>query len=469
MHRRCYPLLVALLLILPVAATHAQGSWQEQRTLLFSILYPSGAEATAQQYAQFVDGIYDESSAFWGYRPATPIVLRLYPSMDLYYQANPLAAKIPGVIAHAHTGRREISVAIPQTAGQTEEEIHNNVRHELTHIIAADLSGGRLTTMWQEGIAQYVEHPSEQLDRKMELMRQIIAARRLLSWADLNQPGVAYSDPRVGYPESLTIVAFLVGRSGMERYRAFVEATKTASGYRGALEATYGVSADTLEREWLKQLPGYVNGGYRTPAGAPNGRGPLDLAAPEQMIARGDYAAAARTLQSMIAGGTAASDAESLQRAQSLLERAKIGADATQRSTDAYQALTHGDYETARDSGRLAQQRWEALGQSSQAAVSGQYAELAERGIQAQTEIEEAGTRLRQLQLRGAEERLISAYTTFGQLGDEPRASQARAAMALITRGEHILAVTCLLCGGLLVAWSVRRRRAERAVALPFT
>ncbi len=117
MHRRCYLLLITLLLACQAVSIRAQDTqWREQRTSLFSILYPAGAEGTANQYAQFVDGIYDEASAFWGYRPPAPIVLRIYPTMELYHQANPLAAKLPGVIAHAHTGRREISIAIPQTA-----------------------------------------------------------------------------------------------------------------------------------------------------------------------------------------------------------------------------------------------------------------------------------------------------------------------------------------------------------------
>ncbi len=159
--RRLYLHLILLVsLLLPGALVRAQSvDWQEHRTLLFTILYPSGAEAIADQYAQFVDSTYDEAAAIWDYRTAPPIVLRIYPTMELYYEANPIAARLPGVVAHAHTGRREISVAIPQTAGQSPEEITNNVRHELTHIIAADLSGGRLTTPWQEGIAQFVEHP----------------------------------------------------------------------------------------------------------------------------------------------------------------------------------------------------------------------------------------------------------------------------------------------------------------------
>jgi hypothetical protein len=474
--RRFLRLIPILLLIglqvetLRATSVHAQDvQWEERRTLLFSILYPSGAEDTAEQYAQFVDGVYEEMSAFWGYRPSPPIVLRIYPTMELYYQANPLAAKLPGVIAHAHTGRREISVAIPQTAGQSDEEIRNNVRHELTHVIAADLSGGRLTTAWQEGIAQYVEHPTEQLERKMELMRQIVAENRLLSWRELNQPGVAYSDPRIGYPQSLTIVAFLIQRNGIERFRAIVEETTTASGYRGALEAIYGVPADVLEQEWLDQLPAFISEGYQQLAPGAAGRGPFDLSQPEQLIAQGDYIGAINMLRPMLEAIRSSGDGEALQRGNELLAQAQARYRATKLASDAREALVRGDYRAAHEAAVEAERELVTLGLTDQATSAAQYAELAARGLRAQEQYAEAGQLLRGLEIRAAQRHLTEAYTAFGELGDEARARQSQRALGMISRGEQVLAAICLLSGAGLIAWSGRRRQIERRIALPFT
>ena len=470
MRRRLSILPVVLLLLFQATALHAQGvQWQEQRTQLFTILYPAGAEAVAGQYAQFVDGIYDETSAFWSFQPAPPIVLRIYPTMELYDQANPLAVQLPGVIAHANTGRREISVAIPQTAGQTPEEVRNNVRHELTHIIASDLSGGRLTTPWQEGIAQYAEHPSPQLDVKMNLMRQAVAQNRVLAWAQLNQPGATYANPQVGYPESLTIVAFLIHRNGIERFRAFVEAMKDASDYRGALASAYGVPPETLEREWHAQLANFINTGYRSPGAASTSPGPVDLSAIEQMVTGGDYDGAADKLQPMMEGIKAGGDATTLQRAQSLLERAKTGQQATRLTADARDALVHGNYQAANQNGLAAQKQFQSIGQSAQAAAAQEYATLAARGMEAEEQARTAGELLRRLQLQPARQLLLKAYKTFGELGDETRAAQTRDVLTLIARSEQILAAVCLVSGGALVAWSSRRRYKERPMALPLT
>src|SRR5688572_2059774 len=127
--RRLTILLLALLcfiLTIPTGA-QAQGSdWSERRTQRFAILYTSGDDATAEQYADFVDSIYDEITAIFGHRTATPIKLRLYPSLERYYEANPLARNMPGIVAHADFRRHEVVVVVPQTASQTLDEIQNN-------------------------------------------------------------------------------------------------------------------------------------------------------------------------------------------------------------------------------------------------------------------------------------------------------------------------------------------------------
>jgi hypothetical protein len=458
-----------LLLLARPAVADAQGvTWEERRTLQFSILHPSGAEALADEYARFVDGIYDEMTTLWDYHPPPPMILRLYPTMDLYYEANPLAARMPGVIAHAHTGRREISVAIPQTMGQSDEELRNNVRHELTHIIAADLSDGRLTTPWQEGIAQYVEHPSEQLEQKMRLMRQLIAEDRLLSWRALNEPGATYADPRVGYPQSFTIVAFLIQRDGMSRFRAFVEATRESSSYRGALERAYGVSPDILEREWREQLPRFVTEGYRAAGGG--ARLPVfDLDPAAQLVARGEFQAAVESLRGMIPAIRTNGDADTLLQAQSLLARAEIGQRAVGFATDARAALLRGDYLSARSAGAEGEQQFDTLGAEEQIELMREYQALAERGMAAERQLATASSLLRRLRVPEAREHLVAAYSTFSELGDQPRASQAEAALNLIGRAERVLVIMCLLTGVVFLLWSIRLRRYERRVALPFS
>ncbi len=443
---------------------HAQSvTWNERRTLQFSILYPDGADAAAEQYAQFVDGLYEEISVWWGYRAITPIVLRIYPTKALYDQVNPQAASIPGVIAHAHTGRREISIDLAQTTNQSQEEVMNNVRHELTHIVAADLSGNKLSAMWQEGIAQNAEHPTAQLDTKMHLMDQAMQTNQVLGWNDLNQPDVVYGDPQLAYPESYTIVAFLLRRDGMDKFRTFVQAMRWTNNYRDALRGAYQMSANQLEREWLDQLPTFVSSGYRT-APAPT----LDLSGATTAINRGDYSGAMTTLRPHVdaPGNAAASNAAT---ANTLIKQARDGQAAVDSANAARSELANGDYESAAHSAATAVALFHDLGQTDQAQIASQYADFAQRGLDAEAQLDTAQAQLRTLHIGGAQATLTAAWTTFSQLGDAGHAGQAQAALHAIERGEQALVIGMLLlaCGMLL--WNGWQRRAQRPAALPFS
>lgn len=436
--------------------------WQEERTVNFAILYPEGAEAQAQQYTAFVDEVYDEISGVFGYRTATPVVLRIYPTMDLYYQANPQAEQLPGVVAHAHTGRREISIALPQTAEQSDEQIVNNVRHELAHIIATDLSNNKLAAAFQEGIAQYVEHPTPELDTKMQMLQRAIAEGRLLDWSTINQPGVAYSDPQLTYPQSYSMVAFLIDRNGFATLRQFVEASRSSNGHRSALETAYGVSADRLEQEWRAQLDQFVAGGYRAQAVAT-----FDSAHAEGLIARGEYTEAVRELETIRAG--LAADSDEIVMVDALLERARSGQQATQLATEARRALVRGDYEAAMEAAETAGPMLAALGQPAQAKVLGEYAQLAAEGMRAEQQLDLARRALRTLQVNTARTALVDAYTSFTKLGDQDGADAAYRALSTIERTQWLFVISLLLLAAVTVGWNVHRRVSERTPVTPFS
>lgn len=453
-----------LLLTLPAQAGAQSVPWRERRTLQFSVLYPQGAEAQAEQYAQFVDQVYEDASLWWGYRTPTPVILRIYPTMEQYVEANPLAATVPGVIAHAHTGRREISVALPQTVNQTPDEVVNNVRHELTHLIAADLSGGELTTLWQEGIAQNAELPAPELDRKMQIMSQVMAADRVMSWEELEEPGMAYRYPEISYPQSYTIVAFLLRRNGMPTFRAFTEAMRRAPSYRVALETTYKVSAEQLEKAWLDQLDEFVGGEYRvapTPV--------FDLAPVQRQIANGQYTDAITALDTLRPSVEEADDQATLRTVDGLLAIAKRGQQAVDEGTAARSALSNGAYADAQRAALAAETLFRQLDQPEQVAVVEEYARLAQRGLDAEAQLLTAQGQIRTLQLNTARRSLNAAYGTFSELGDETRATQARLVLAAMKRGQEALAVFLSVCALLILAWNLWQRRIERRVALPYS
>ncbi|MBC8162428.1 MAG: hypothetical protein H7Z42_14555, partial [Roseiflexaceae bacterium] len=317
---RCLLGLLLALLVLPLPALAQREEWQELRTSRFAILYTSGEAQTAERYASFVDSIYDETAAIFGHRAATPLTLRLYPTWESYTSVNPLARNLPGIVAHADYQRHEVVVVVSQTASQTETEVQNNVRHELTHIVASDLSQDRLNVVFQEAIAQYVEHAAPELEQRVALLQRAFDQDTLLRWSDLSDRDTFYTHAQISYPQSLSIGAYLIETYSFASFRDFITTSAQSSGYRSALERTYSVSADQLERDWRAWLPTYLAGGYRR-----NAITAYDLSRAEQLLGEARYAEAAAELEGALDWLRTTDQRAQQRQAEALLERSAAG------------------------------------------------------------------------------------------------------------------------------------------------
>ncbi|MFN8500821.1 peptidase MA family metallohydrolase [Kouleothrix sp.] len=460
--KRLHCLFLVLLLLLAPRPAHAQDTdWRERRTDRFAILYVDGDAATAEHYADFVDGVYDEVAAIFGHATAVPVTLRLYPTLERYQQVNPLARELQGIVAHADYRRHEVVVVLSQTARQTEEEVRNNVRHELTHIVAAEVSDDRLNVGFQEGLAQYVERPAPELEQRVALLRRAVDQDVLLPWSGLDDRDVVYRAPDVSYPESLSIVAFLVERYSFAKLRDFLTIAARSSGYRSALERTYGAAPDELERQWRDWLPSYLGGGYRR-----NALAAYDLSGAEALLRQGRYAAAHADLETAIEWLRTTDQRDVLGQAEDLLARSERGLAAEALARDARAALEAADYGRAADLVGQARRAYADLGDVHQDAALAAFAERAERGTSAAAVLAQAqglARTLRYPQARAAADQAAAAYMA---LGDRARADEALALRAFLDQRQTWLGVALLLLGlGGVAASAMRRLTAREAEA----
>jgi hypothetical protein len=451
--------LAAYLMPAPVQAQTTLPQWYELRTQKFAILYADGDLARAEEYATFVDEVYDEITSIFSHAAPTPVTLRLYPTRRAYDVANPLAASVQGIIAHADFRRNEVVVILDQTINQSPdnqspEEIRNNVRHELTHIVLAELSSNRLNVGFHEGIAQYVERPSPDLERKVTALRQALERDALLPWSALDDRDQVYGSPQVGYPQTLSIVAFLVERYSFVKLREFITTSARSSGYRSALERTYGVPSTDLERMWREWLPSYLDGGFRH-----NALTEYDLTPIKTMIADGRYAEARRELELAIPWLRNTQQNDVLAQAQELLTQSEAGLYAEDLARQARAALEANDYATAANLARRALDAYVALDNQSRVETLTVYATIADRGLRATALLEQA-TALAGDWRTFADARIFAdqAASEFLSLSNQEHAARALTLRAEIDRVQSLAGIFLLVVGlgGIAVGFTRR-------------
>ena len=472
-------LLVPVLLLLwlpgPVEAQQPEADevglidWREFRTDKFLIVYAQQVEiegervecvcgvGEAERYAAFVDDIYDDLVTVFEVELDTPVNLRLFPTEESYYQVNPIAERLTGVIAHALNTREEIAIAAPRTVELSREELVNNLRHELTHFFASLLSDGKLTAGFQEGVAQYLEKPNDKSGAEPALLRQALEQQRLLTWAELDEAQEVYSDPQVAYPQSLSIVSFLVDRYGLPTLVGFLQTAAQEPGYRSALEAAYGQPADELEAEWLAYLPEYIDGRWQI-----NAIYAYDLSRVTELVQNGAYTDAEAELADIVALLEGTNQADTLAEAEALLAKAHQGQAAGALADETRQGLQASDYELTIAKGNAAIDAYETLGYRDRVHEIQVYIHRAELGQEAVQHLDRGEELLESLRFLDADREIYEATVLLQSLDNQNAAQRGTELLAQSARRQSLLVYALVAVGVAMLLFNSLRRVVNR-------
>lgn len=454
-------LLCASLWLWPTSAQ--ERTWIERRTASFVIVHAPADAALAERYAGFVDAIYDEVVAFWTFTPATPVTLRLFATTAEYQAEYPLAAAIDGIIAHADFRRNEVVVIDEMAAPQGPDGLQNAVRHELTHIIASDLTAGRLNTGFHEGIAQFAEQPGAERERKNALLASALASDRLLPWNTFDDRAAFYGAAAIAYPQALSVVSYLVERAGFPTLRTFLEASARSSGYRSALERAYGVPPAELEAAWRAWLPGHL-GGTTAPAVAADERAAIVAALDE-----GAYERASGLAEAALVRARAGTDAALVAELEPLARRAARGVAVRTALTAIYAALQQQQHDEAARLIAQVQPDAGALGDAALRAALEEYTARSARGIAARQALAQAEALSGDWRATlAAREQAAAAAAEFVALGDRERARVALALHDALDGRFRWSGGALLACGAGIVALSVLWRLRRPAGGEPW-
>lgn len=248
--------LIILLLICTAAPSSAARRWKVISTPSFRVMYFDAA--VARKVARKVELLRAEQFKLWG--GAAPKLWR--PRCDVYiYSSNRDLVRMTGGSSKAGSAQSRASRLSPgrmlqrriNVAATDRALLGNTLPHEITHVVAADLLGGKVPRWANEGMAVLSEQMSSIKYYDAILQRALARGR----WFPLKRLMAMRRYPKrpylgLYYAQSASLVLFFVSQKSNATFIQFLR----DAGRRGvptAVRQHYGMSgyAD-LQRRWLK-------------------------------------------------------------------------------------------------------------------------------------------------------------------------------------------------------------------------
>ncbi|MCB0217669.1 MAG: hypothetical protein KDH92_13595, partial [Chloroflexi bacterium] len=224
------------------------------------------------------------------------------------------------------------------------------------------------------------------------------------------------------------------------------------------LEDSYGMPPSQLAAEWEAWLPRYLDGGWRQHA-----LYSADLGSAEDLMRRGDFAAAAMQLSSTVSL-LESIDPVAAEAARERLSDAEAGLAARRRAGEAAAALQAGRYAEAAEDGEAALEGLTRLGDEPGSAYATALLERARMGVAAEADLDRA-RRLPAWRVAEARQAGHRAMQGFAKIGNTAAAGRARDRVVELDRRQAPLGWALTLVGLALIARSLRRRLATGAAA----
>lgn len=187
--------------------------------------------------------------AYW---PTHKLVVLVYSAE----QFRRLRQDTPDWVAGQYDGK----IRVPLPGAQFDQEtVRRTIFHEYTHALLHDLTHGRLSTWFNEGLAEQIAWDGQA--RPWTALREAVQQNRVIPWAELSSKfsmALPAEQVSLAYEEAHSILAYLVDRYGMWRIRRVLSAVDGGTALEEALAAELRVKLPKIEAEWRKRLPKLV-------------------------------------------------------------------------------------------------------------------------------------------------------------------------------------------------------------------
>lgn len=222
--------------------------WQTLSNSFMTIYFHSGISDIAAKYLAAGAGAYAAATSLLDTTLAvTPVRVVIFNTQQESAQARPTA----GGPKDAATGicgylpASNVILILPQACATA--DMTNTLRHELTHIVAANAGGGGLGTLpaWlDEGLALY-----EQLTPGTAFTAAFASAAHndaLLPFDTMTTEPIDLTQTNLFYGQSYSMVKYLVGQ-GAGKFAQFFAVMKQGTNFDSAMQQVYGFNVSGFE------------------------------------------------------------------------------------------------------------------------------------------------------------------------------------------------------------------------------
>lgn len=191
---------------------------------------------------------YDEVGYDLNHYPRTDVEVIVYSDADFERLTH-----LPVWVAAAFEERGS-RIRIPMRGLRETTDLRALLYHEYTHVVIGDLTGGKIPTWLNEGLALIEQRTP--MNGTVETVRQLAGERRLPSLGTLNGSFVGLSGPEAStaYSVSYAATKFLIDRWSLWDTQRLLRQLGEGVPFEAALEDATRLTLPEFEQEWREWL-----------------------------------------------------------------------------------------------------------------------------------------------------------------------------------------------------------------------
>jgi hypothetical protein len=214
-------------------------------------------KAVTAELKETCEAAVEDIFSTFGGKPALsqfPVSVRIVSSPDQIADAAPKGViPPPWSEAVAFPEHNMIVLSLRNHIGAPIADLPEVLRHELSHLALRQALKGKAVPRWfSEGIAIHQSEESA-IERHLLVWRAALS-NRMLPLSEIDQYPERTGDVNLAYAQAADFLAFLLNQDGRFGIRAVIRKVADGEQFDKAVDAVYGQSLLSMERDWRSTL-----------------------------------------------------------------------------------------------------------------------------------------------------------------------------------------------------------------------